>query len=90
MWQLVALTLTVVGASFIYLSNKNQRVIVKPIAKKWRLAGGFLCVMSLVAWLQLLVTSAAIFTWLFTLNIVLVCIPLLTLFNCFDNQEGQK
>lgn len=90
MWQLVALVLTVVGTVFLYLSNKNQRVIIRPLAKTWRFIGSVFCVLSLVMWLQLLVTSAAIFTWIFTLSIALVCLPLLTLFNRFENQQGQK
>ena len=90
MWISVALGLTVAGASLLYLSNKNQRVIIRPLAKTWRLVGGFFCILSLVVWLQLLVTSAAIFTWFFTLSTALVCIPLLTLFNRFENQQGQK
>ncbi|MEI6894849.1 MAG: hypothetical protein V5789_09520 [Colwellia sp.] len=90
MWQLVALILTVVGTAFLYLSNKNQRVIIRPLAKAWRLIGGVFCVLSLAVWWQLLVTSAAIFTWIFTLSIALVCLPLLTLFNRFENQQGQK
>lgn len=89
MWQLVALILIVVGTAFLYLSNKKQRIIVRPISKAWRITGGILCVLSLVVWLQLLVTSAAIFIWIFTLNIAFVCLPFLTLFSRFENKQGQ-
>lgn len=89
MWQLVALIFTVVGAAFFYLSNKNQRVIIRPITKMWRLIGGVFCVLSLVVWLQLLVTSAAIFIWIFTLNIAFVCLPFLTLFRGYEKKQGQ-
>jgi hypothetical protein len=89
MWQFLALMLTVVGSVFIYLTNKNQTVISSPMAKSWRLLGYILCVFALFMWLQIYVISAAIFTWIFTLNVALVCIPLLGLSPIFTQHKGE-
>jgi hypothetical protein len=89
MWQFLAMMLTVVGSVIIYLTNKNQRVLFSPMAKTWRLLGYILCIFALFVWLQIYVMSAAIFTWIFTLNVALVCIPLLGLSNIFTKHKGK-
>jgi len=89
MWQFLALMLTVVGSVFIYLTNKNQTVISSPMAKSWRWLGYILCIFALFVWLKIYVMSAAIFTWIFTLNVALVCIPLLSLSSIFTNHKGE-
>jgi hypothetical protein len=89
MWQFLALTLTVVGSVCIYLTNKNQTLIATPIAKQWRFLGFCLSVLALYSWLQIYVMSSAIFTWIFTLNIALVCIPLFSLGGFFTKNKGR-
>ncbi len=84
MWQFIALMITLIGATFIYLSNKHQTIFSKPLNKFWRLIGLVFCLSALLVWLQLLVTSSAIFIWLFTLSVALVCIPLLMLLPVFS------
>ncbi|MCI2282434.1 hypothetical protein L3081_02275 [Colwellia sp. MSW7] len=87
MSQFIALMITLIGATFIYLSNKHQTIFSKPLNKFWRLIGLVLCLLALFVWLQIFVTSSAVFIWLFTLNIVLVCIPLMTLIPLFSKIE---
>jgi hypothetical protein len=88
MWQFIALMLTIFGAVLIYLTNKNQNFTANPLAKFWRLFG-FICgLLALFVWLQLHVTSSAIFTWLFTSSVALICIPLLSLHKIFRRHKG--
>jgi fatty acid desaturase len=79
MWQIFALVLTVLGSTFIYLSNKHQGFIKKPVAKVWRVIGYLCTLCSLVFWLQTLVVSSAVFIWLFTSVVALIIIPLISL-----------
>ncbi len=87
MWQVFALVLTVLGSTFIYLSNKNQGFINKPVAKVWRLIGYLCTLCSLVFWLQTLVVSAAIFIWIFTSVVALIVIPLISLNTSLTKQK---
>ncbi len=90
MWLFLGLLVTLLGATLLYLSNKNQHVITRPLTKSWRLIGIVCCLLALLIWLQLFVVSAAIFTWLFTLNVALVGIPLLTLNQFFCKNKGEE
>ena len=81
MWSFLALTLTTIGAFVIYLTNKNQALIHKPLIKSWRIVTLFCWLFSLYLWLDIFVISAAIFIWLFTITILLICPPLLSLNN---------
>lgn len=90
MWQVLAIVLTVLGSTFIYLSNKRQGFINKPITKVWRIVG-YLCLLcSLLFWLQAFVISAAIFTWLFTSVVAMIVIPLISLNTSANNQKGRS
>lgn len=93
MWQILAIILAVTATILFYLSNKHQGYLLKPINKFWRVMGYFCFIFSLVAWLQVLVVSAAIFIWLFTNITIMTVIPLLSLnkrlMNIFsDKQKG--
>lgn len=90
MWQFIALMVTLIGATFIYLTNKHQTILSKPLTKIWRLFGSIFCLLALLIWLQLFVMSSAIFTWLFTLNVALVCIPFLTLSPFLSTLKDKK
>lgn len=79
MWQFIALLLTVCGATLFYFTNKHQRYISTPLPKLWRLLALICCLSALYFWLQLYVTSSALFTWLFTSSVALIGIPLLSL-----------
>ena len=79
MWQIFALVLTILSSTFIYLSNKHQGFIKKPIAKIWRVIGYLCALCSLAVWLQILVVSSAVFIWLFTSVVALIIIPLISL-----------
>lgn len=84
MWQFIALIITIIGVTFIYLSNRHQTMFSKPLAKLWRWIGLIFCFLALFIWLQLLVVSSAVFTWLFTFSVALVCVPLLSLTPLFS------
>lgn len=88
MWQFLALMATLMGATFIYLSNKHQSIFSKPLNKFWRLIGVVLCLLALCIWLQVFVVSSAIFIWLFTLSVTLICIVLLTLIPFFSKNQS--
>ena len=90
MWQILAVLLIAVGATLIYLTNKHQGFIKRPLAKLWRMVGCFCCLLALLIWLQLLVTIAAICIWLFTLIVTLQCIPLLSLQFNVVNKKGKR
>lgn len=79
MWQVLAIMLSVFGSMLLYLSNKHQGYFLKPINKFWRVIGYFCFILSLFAWFQVLVVSAAIFTWIFTTTTLMIVIPLLSL-----------
>jgi hypothetical protein len=79
MWHILALTLTLIGVFFVYLTNKHQDLVAQTLPKKWRAIGYFCWLLSLLAWLQALVLAAAIFTWFFVLSTMLIGVPLLSL-----------
>jgi membrane protein YdbS with pleckstrin-like domain len=79
-WQFIALLLTIISATLIYLTNKHQTLISNTLPKYWRLIGYINSVLALFSWLQLYVLSASIFIWLFTSIVTLICIPLLNLY----------
>ncbi|AQS37892.1 hypothetical protein Sps_02740 [Shewanella psychrophila] len=79
MFQITALVLTLCGATLIYLTNRHQGLIRQRLPKPIRQIGYGLFILALACWLQVLTTSAAIFTWIFTSITLLTCIPLLSL-----------
>lgn len=79
MFQLMALVLTLIGTTLIYLTRKHQRVLKQRLPTPIALIGLSLLMAALLSWLQLLTTTAAIFTWLFTAISLFACIPFLTL-----------
>jgi hypothetical protein len=88
MWPFLALMLTNIGAIIIYLTSKNQGLIHKPLAKLWRLITLVCWLLALYIWLQLYVISAAVFIWLFTMTILLICPPLLSLNKSSIEKKG--
>ncbi|MCJ8294364.1 MAG: hypothetical protein MJK15_08150 [Colwellia sp.] len=87
MWQFIALVLTLMGVTLLYLSNKHQKFIASPLTKVYRLLGYIMTFLALLSWMQLYVVSASICIWLFTSNVVLVCVPLLSLHKKFRNNK---
>ncbi|WP_162924133.1 hypothetical protein [Shewanella algidipiscicola] len=79
MFQLMALVLSFIGTALIYLTRKHQRVLRQPLPTPAALMGWSLLLAALLSWLQLLTTTAAIFTWLFTAISLCACIPFITL-----------
>lgn len=77
--QLLALGITLLGAFILYITNKHQHFIRKPLAKLWRIISYLCCLAALVIWLQLLAVSAAVFIWFFTAISALIVIPLIAL-----------
>lgn len=88
MWQFIALLLTVCGATLLYLTNRHQRFNSNPLPKLWRLLALICCLLALFFWLQLYVTSSALFTWLFTSCVALIAIPLFGLNKKFPRAKG--
>ena len=80
-WSLLALLLSTAGSVVIYLTNKNQNLIRKPINKVWRVATLLSWTLALCIWVNFYVMSTAFFIWLFTITILVICVPLLSLFN---------
>ena len=77
--QLFALGITLIGVFILYLTNKHQSFIHKPLAKLWRIPSYLCFLLALSIWLQLLAISAAVFIWLFTTMSALIAIPLISL-----------
>ncbi|MCE9679325.1 hypothetical protein LZP69_09075 [Shewanella sp. AS1] len=79
MIQMTAIALTLLGSVLVYLSSKHQGLITKKLPGVFTLLGLCVLVGALLAWLQMLTTTAAIFIWLFTSTTILICIPFITL-----------
>jgi cell division protein FtsW (lipid II flippase) len=90
MWQVLALSLTLVGVVMVYMTNKHQRYRQHPLHARWRIVGYFFWLLSLFSWWQMLVSSAAFFTWLFVLLTVLTCVPLLSLLGSNKQQKRRR
>ncbi|MGL1957338.1 MAG: hypothetical protein OCD00_08490 [Colwellia sp.] len=90
MWIIVAIILSFLGGVFLYLSNKHQRFLSKPLTKYWRIVGYLMMAFAFIAWWQTHAVSASIFLWLFTLSVVLMCIPLLSLLIGFNKHKGDS
>ena len=88
MWQVLALSFTIIGGGLMYLTNKNQQFLKKAISKKWRLASYLFLVLSFFFWLQNYVFSAALFLWVFITSTVFICIPLISLAFHSDNKAN--
>ncbi|MCT8986051.1 hypothetical protein [Shewanella phaeophyticola] len=89
MFTFLSLLATFIGAAVLYLTNKNQKIIARPLIKYWRLITIFCWGISLFIWVSLFVVSAAIFIWLFTIIIALTIVPLLSL-NHFFHVKGSQ
>ncbi|QYK00886.1 hypothetical protein [Shewanella psychrotolerans] len=87
MFQAMALVLTIIGTTLIYLTRKHQRVLRQRLPAPVALMGISILLAALLSWLQLLTTTAAVFTWIFTAISLFACIPFLTLIN---KQEHSK
>lgn len=85
LFQITALLFTFIGTLLIYSTSKHQRLFSQPQPKVLAWLGSCLWLFALLGWLQLLTTTAAIFTWLFTVTTLLICLPLSTLFK--DREE---
>lgn len=79
MFQLMALVLTFIGTALIYLTRRHQRVLRERLPSPVALMGWSILLAALLSWLQLLTTTAAIFTWIFTAISLFACIPFITL-----------
>ena len=79
MFQITALMLTLVGTTMIYATSKQQKLLSQALPKPLIVVGLSLLLLALLSWAQLLTTTAAVFTWLFTVVALLICIPFTTL-----------
>ncbi len=89
MFTFLSLLLTFTGAAVLYLTNKNQNLMTKPLVKYWRWVTLLCWSISLFLWLSLFVVSAAIFIWILTIIIALTVIPLLSLNHLFHVKGSQ-
>lgn len=80
MFQITGLVLTLVGVTMIYATSKHQKLLAKSLPKPAILVGLILLLFALLSWVQLLTTTAAVFTWLFTIIALLICVPFSTIF----------
>lgn len=80
-FQISALMLTLVGVAIIYATSKHQRLLQDTLPKPLAWVGTSLLLFALLSWMQLLTTTAAIFTWIFTVVALLICLPFTTLIN---------
>ncbi|MCL1095492.1 MULTISPECIES: hypothetical protein [Shewanella] len=84
MFQITAFILTLVGVIMIYATSKHQKLLQQALPKPLILVGLSLLLFALLSWGQLLTTTAAIFTWLFTIVALLICVPFTTLYKSRD------
>lgn len=75
MFQVTGLVLTLVGVIMIYATSKHQKLLPQSLPKPIILVGLTLLLFALLSWVQLLTTTAAVFTWLFTIIAILICVP---------------
>ncbi|NRA52520.1 MAG: hypothetical protein HRU23_00045 [Gammaproteobacteria bacterium] len=76
MFKIALVTLVVFGVLIVYLTNKHQKIMVKPLNKKCRYAGYLLILFSLLGWLNILTTAAGFFLWLMIIFNALMLVPL--------------
>ncbi len=79
MFVTLACISTLIGALVVYLVNKNQRLLNKPLAGNSILSGYLCLLMAFIFWYQFLTPAAAVFMWLMTSALFFITIPLLTL-----------
>lgn len=70
---------TFIGVAFIYVTNKNQRVLHSPLSKHFRLVSYLGFFLGLVTWYQILTPASALFMWLMTSMLFFILTPLFTL-----------
>jgi len=75
MFQLAAGLTVLLGTLLLYLTNKHQRLLSKPLPKNIRLLGYISLIGALIIWLQIMPLSTAIFIWLMVTMLSLTCIP---------------
>ena len=68
------------GCSVIYLTQKHQNWLKKPLDKKpWRYIGYLTLLFSLYGFLSIYSTGAAVFVWFSLLMFIFATLPFLTL-----------
>lgn len=79
MLLLLAILLTVITVLLLYCSNKHQRLLAKPLARRWRFAA-IACLLNAAGcagWQ--LTTPAAVFFILLLIMLALMLVPLMSL-----------
>lgn len=72
----IFLILNTLGCVLLYMSNTNQSWIKQPLSiLPWRYISYTLLIIGLVGWIWQLTTSAAIFSWLAVLMLILGTLP---------------
>lgn len=75
----VAFVLALSGTVCVYLTNRNQRMLVRPLAHHYRVTGYIQLGVSFLCFLSAMSVASAVFTWLATLMITLVAVPFISL-----------
>lgn len=75
MLQLAACLTVIIGALLLYLSNKHQRILDKPLPKNVRLLAYLSLIGALIVWLQIMPVDTALFIWLMVTMLTLTCVP---------------
>ncbi|MBU2979910.1 hypothetical protein [Alteromonas sp. C1M14] len=75
----MAFILALSGTVFVYLTNRQQRILVRPLPHLYRFVGYAQLGISLVCFLLTLSVASAFFTWLSALMITLVAVPFVSL-----------
>ncbi|HAU04362.1 MAG TPA: hypothetical protein DCS78_05800 [Pseudoalteromonas shioyasakiensis] len=71
--------LVVLAVSIFYCTRKQQRFLKKPIKKQWRLLSITLTVCALILAFKQLSTTAAVFFIIFSIMLMLMLIPFISL-----------
>ncbi|NKF49069.1 hypothetical protein G3R49_00575 [Shewanella sp. WXL01] len=79
MFQISAVLLTLIGVILIYVTTRHQRLLSAPHPRIFAALGCCILMLALLSWMQLLTTIAAIFTWVFTVITLMMCVPFSTL-----------
>ncbi|NQY88526.1 MAG: hypothetical protein HRT51_12435 [Colwellia sp.] len=90
MWLILALSFSFTGSVLVYISNKNQRLIKKNLSQFWRKIGYCAWLLAFFSWYQTHVMSASLFLWFFTISIMLMIIPLLSLMLDSNKHKGSQ
>ena len=76
------------GCGVIYLTQKHQNWLNKPLVKKpWRYLGYIALSLSLLGFLSIYSTSAAVFVWVALLMLIFAILPFLTLIKLKRQQK---